>query len=693
MIRWIFRLSAAGIIAAASPSLADNQDADFMKFPMAVTVSSAKGPAFAWIVRQGDDSIIMFARGPVFKSTRLFTRADTDGQPVSSVKLSPDGRFVVFQTGESWGHIVYNPANLVEPPKTTWWIMESRAGAKPVEIEGGAEPFFSPDGRRMVYGRQGDLWAIELGATSGTPTLLAKGAGVFGSPIWAPDGSRFYFIQYRGSFAYLGAYWIGAPQVEWLVTGPNRLDTPVLSPDGKTIAYRRFPALENSVVYDSLASEPFAIDTVDVATRSVRTIWEAREPAAAMAGQLYDVDHALRWVGNERIAFFSEHDGWGRLYAVPRAGGQISALSPANCETAESELGSDDTLLVAHNCRDLDGRQLSLIDVRTGRERELASKDIVVAYAKTAKDSPYIAFTGGNAEEAPLLRIVDSRTGQIVMAEKASDYGFRYRYAAPAPKTVRFKAPDGLTIPGHVFLPSTPGPHPAIVYVHGGPARQMFPSFFYNAYFANHFAMNRRFAELGYVVLSVNYRSGNGYGRAYREPANRAWRGASEYQDVVASAQWLRSRKDIDPARIGIWGSSYGGLLTGQALARNSDLFAAGIAIHGVYDWSWPSPTPGHLNPSIFFGVNEKDRPLARKSSPVGSVDGWRSPVLLVSGDQDMNVDVLETIDLAAKLKARNVDVRTMLIPGEGHDFTRHENYRRLWQEAERFFGEKLKTK
>nr|WP_279380237.1 prolyl oligopeptidase family serine peptidase [Sphingosinicella soli] len=218
----------------------------------------------------------------------------------------------------------------------------------------------------------------------------------------------------------------------------------------------------------------------------------------------------------------------------------------------------------------------------------------------------------------------------------------------------------------------------------------MFPAFHFSGYYANDYAMNRRLAEMGYVVLALNYRSGVGYGRDFREAPGRAWRTASEYQDVLGAGRWLAARDDVDPKRIGIWGGSYGGLLTGHALARNSDLFAAGVAIHGVFDWSWPSPVPGHLNPSKFFGVGEADKATAFAASPLGAVEGWRSPVLLVHGDQDMNVDVRETVDLTQKLRRQGVDVRTVLLPGESHSLIRYSSWQQLWRDQAAFFTETL---
>jgi dipeptidyl aminopeptidase/acylaminoacyl peptidase len=249
---------------------------------------------------------------------------------------------------------------------------------------------------------------------------------------------------------------------------------------------------------------------------------------------------------------------------------------------------------------------------------------------------------------------------------------------------------DGMAFTGQLFTPPAPGRHPALVYVHGGPQRQMFPAFHYMGYYASDYAVNRRLAEQGYEVLAINYRSGIGYGRLFRDAPGRAWRDATEYRDVLAAGQWLAARPDVDPSKIGIWGGSYGGLLTGQALARNSDLFKAGVGIHGVYDWSWPSPVKGHLSPSTYFGVDEKDRDQARAASPVGHLDGWRSPVLLVHGDTDMNVDVVETVDLAQRLRERGVDVRTLIFPGEAHDFIRHSAWVRLWRSLDSFLLEEL---
>ncbi len=681
-------LSALLLSTAAGAAPVD--ETSFLAYPMATDISAAEAPAFAWLVRQGQTSKLMIAAAPDFTPRQLFARDDVDGDPITRVVIAPDGSRVAFQTGSAVaGDDGYNPASLLEPPKATLWLIDAKPGARPLRLGNGVAPRFAPDGKRVLWRRGRDLWALDLADANAKAAVIAPGGGRFGGAQFSHDGQSLIFTQDRGGFAHLGRHQLGSDRIDWLVTGADRLSSPMLSPDGKTVAYLRWPGREHSVTYDGTANQPFAVETVDLATREVTTLWQTNDAAGNQSSD--DPEGHLRWADDRHLVFRSEQDGWARLYAIARAGGAPRALTPTGCEVAESELVAPDTLFVVHNCRDIDTRQLSRIAVSTGREQSLASDDLVIGNAAASGDGRHVAFAGSTADEAPLLRVLDLQTLRTAHRERPRDHGYAYRFSAPPPKVVRFKAADGATVPAQIFLPSTPGPHPALVYVHGGPPRQMFPAFHFSPYYAGDYAINRRYAELGDVVVAVNYRSGVGYGRAFREAEKRGWRGASEYQDVLGAGRWLADRKDVDPKRIGIWGGSYGGLLTAQALARNSDLFAGGVAVHGVFDWSWPSAIPGHLNPSAFFGVAEADRPTALAASPVGAVDGWRSPVLLFSGDQDMNVDVGETIDLTQKLRARGVDVETVILPGEAHDFVRYTAWQRLWRESIDFFEEKLR--
>jgi dipeptidyl-peptidase 4 len=209
-----------------------------------------------------------------------------------------------------------------------------------------------------------------------------------------------------------------------------------------------------------------------------------------------------------------------------------------------------------------------------------------------------------------------------------------------------------------------------MVFVHGGPARQMLPGYHYMQFYHWFYAYNQWLANQGYVVLSVNYRSGIGYGRSFRQAENTNRRGNSEYQDVLAAGRYLQTRADVDPSRIGIWGLSYGGLLTAQALARNSDLFVAGADLAGV-----------HL-----YGNSLDPDELSFKSSAVSAIDGWKSPVFLVHGDDDRNVDFAQTVGLVSLLRARNVYYELMVIPDDLHESWYHENWLVTLDRMGRFF-------
>jgi dipeptidyl aminopeptidase/acylaminoacyl peptidase len=677
-------LVATASLVAAAGAPAQPSDTAFLDFPYVDSISAAKVPAFAWLSRQADKSAVFFARAPDFRRVELASRTDDDGQPISGIVLSPDGAHLLYMTGVPRGDQAFNPASLVPAPTAKLWLTATAAGAKPTDLGDASEPSFSPDGRKLLFKRDGDLWSIDPRSPKAKPALFAKGGGSWSQFVWTKSGDLI-FVDDRRGYSFLGRFHPGASQVDWLVTGVDRLAVPVLSPSGDAVAVMRFPGLKHSTTPDQTESEPFSIDLVDLASGSVRTLWRTRGPAITLG--MDDPEGALRWASNDTLVFYSEDDNWGRLYALGRNGGTPRGITPAGCEVAESELAGGDVLAI-HNCVNRDTRQMSLFDPATAAERPLPQADPVLAGARAA--AGYAAIVGADPNHAALVRILDLKTGRSKLSETYADYGYRNPLTSAPPAEVHLTSLDGLPFTGQLFTPSTPGPHPALVYVHGGPERQMFPAFHYMGYYSSDYAANRRLAEQGYEVLAINYRSGIGYGRAFRDAPGRAWRSASEYQDVLAAGRWLAAQPGVNPNAIGIWGGSYGGLLTGQALARNSDLFKAGVAIHGVYDWSWPSPVKGHLNPSVFFGVDEKDRDQARAASPMGHLDTWRSPVLLIHGDADMNVDVVETVDLAQRLRERGVEVRTLILPGEAHDFIRHADWQKVWRAIDGYLLEKL---
>jgi len=175
--------------------------------------------------------------------------------------------------------------------------------------------------------------------------------------------------------------------------------------------------------------------------------------------------------------------------------------------------------------------------------------------------------------------------------------------------------------------------------------------------------------------MSVNYRSGIGYGRSFQTAPNTGRNGNSEYQDVLAGGKYLQQHPNVDPERIGIWGLSYGGVLTAQALARNSDIFKMGVDLAGVHLW----------------GSSVDPESVSFQSSAIGAINGWKSPVLLVHGDDDRNVAFQQTTGLVQLLRARDVEYELIVFPDDTHESMLHSRWIYTLDRMAKFIDKHLK--
>jgi dipeptidyl aminopeptidase/acylaminoacyl peptidase len=249
--------------------------------------------------------------------------------------------------------------------------------------------------------------------------------------------------------------------------------------------------------------------------------------------------------------------------------------------------------------------------------------------------------------------------------------------AQVVPENVVITAPDSMQFHAQLFLPPDlmrGEQRPALIFIHGGSRRQMLLGYHYLRFYHMAYAMNQYFANQGYVTLSVNYRSGIGYGTAFRDIEDYGRRGNSEYQDIYAAGVYLQERPDVDPDRVGLWGLSYGGILTAQGLARNSDVFRAGVDIAGV-----------HL-----YGSLEPRDSVMYYSSAISAIDTWTSPVLLIHGDDDRNVDFSQTVGLVQLLRAHEVPYELMVYPDDVHSFLLFYRWMESLQATDDFFKRKM---
>ncbi len=289
-----------------------------------------------------------------------------------------------------------------------------------------------------------------------------------------------------------------------------------------------------------------------------------------------------------------------------------------------------------------------------GRERgkatQLTKGNSVETYPVQPANSNQILFLRATAKQPASPAKVSMQGGDPVLLAPDMIKNFPMEKLVE-PKVVIFSAADGLQIHGQLFQPRQIANNqrlPAVIYMHGGPIRQMLPAWHYFGYYHNAYGMNQYLAANGYIVMSVNFRSGIGYGRDFRKaPGTRSGR-RNRVSRYCCCSEVSSSLPSVDPQKIALLGGSYGGYLTAMGLARDSKLFAAGVDFHGVHDWSLRAKLRGGEDWGI---VGEELMKLAFESSPVSSVASWRSPVLFIIGDDDRNVDFIETTDLVQRLR------------------------------------------
>ncbi len=667
-------------------------------------VSSPSGGKVAWLLNERGARNIWIASPPDYRGMRLTSYKDDDGQDIGQLHWTPDGRAVVYTRGgdlEFLGRPDPNPSVNTAGVEQDIWI--AAPGEAPRKVGEGHSPAVSPKGDVVVFLKAGQIWSAPLVGSQKASQLIMARTGVTASQLeWSPDGAKLAYVSDRGDHSFIAVYDVASKRLTYLDPSVDRDRNPVWSRDGKQVAFLRQLAGRGDFGRGARrAGNPWAIRVATLSDGAGRQIWKADEGPGSVFHQVV-AEQQLFWADGDRIVFPWERDGWTHLYSVAVEGGPATLLTPGDFEVEHVSYSRDGKeVIYSSNQGDIDRRHIWRVSVAGGPPRAMTSGQELEWSPVFAGDA--VAFLHADGRR-PARAVVQMRGAVRDLAPDSIPADFPVE-ALVIPQQVIYKATDGVDIHGQLFLPpnSSPGQrHPALVFMHGGSRRQMLLGWHYMDYYNNAYAMNQYLASQGYVVLSINYRSGIGYGLNFREALNYGATGASEYQDVAGAGQYLKSRADVDAAHIGLWGGSYGGYLTALGLARNSDLFAAGVDFHGVHDWSARlntanvpgAPTPGPT--AVAAGAQGADTPrtgpaaIAFQSSPMASVSTWKSPVLLIHGDDDRNVAFSQTVMLAEALRNQNVYFEQLIIPDEIHGFLRHASWVRAYQAAADFFKRKL---
>ena len=720
----------------------------FLSPPSPLEMGAArKADRIAYVVYEKGMRNVYTAAGPDYKPVRITKFLDDDGVDVGSVRLSDDGSTAIFVRGHGQNRVgwIANPSHdpsgadravwAAKTDGTGAWRLASIANTEvaPGGGRGGGSPELSPDGKHVVFARDGQIYHARVvkGATAAIDTAgvpFIKEWGRQSNPVWSPDGSKLAFVSTRDNHSFIGVLDMKTRRVEFLSPSVDFDNSPTWSPDSKRIAFIRRPgtpfgaqqqggtggignpagaaagrgaapdqagraggrgapggggrggrgAFGNDTTpqrIDGLYRAAFpggytlAFMVADVATGKGHEFWH-NKPADRVFTNIANIS----WAG-EHVVFTSPrpNDEWDRFFSVnidsPQAEPTLLTTTDglindgvADRTFATNAVSRDGkTFYYATNANDIEKRHIWAVPVAGGTPKQISTDDGVEVSPTPLPNGKQIAVLYFGASQPASIGIVPADGGatKIVYPTTMKDFP---KDAHVTPQIILTKAADGLEIHNQLFLPKDlkqGEKRPAIVFVHGGPARQMLPAYHYMQFYHWAYAYNQWLASQGYIVMSINYRSGIGYGNSFRRAPNTEGRGNSEYQDVVAGAKYLQSRPDVDPTKVGIWGLSYGGLLTAQALSRNSDIFVAGVDLAGV-----------HL-----YGSNLDSTNLAYQSSAAAHVDTWKSPVFLVQGDDDRNVDFAQMVGLVDLLRARGVYYDLTVIPDDVHESLLHKRW------------------
>lgn len=656
-------------------------------FPSELT-SSPTGEKIVWAMNEQGKRNVYFAEGPGFEPRKLTGFNEDDGQEISSLQFTPDGNWVIFVRGGDHGggnsSSTVNAQNLPELPKVEIWKINLADGK--VETITEADNPFTGFPHKVGYLKGGQIWTTDLESSS-EPTQLFEVKGSVNYAQYSSDGTKLAFVSNRGSHSLTGIYQDNETPIQWISPSFHHDVLPQWSPDGKKLAFIRLQGGKGAA-FDLLKPRhiPWEIWIADLETGNAEKLWKAPE---TLRGSYAYPFFSFSADGN--LVFQSYEDGWQHLYTLEVASGKTTLLTPGDHMVEQIKINPDRTKLIfsvnaGSDPEDLDRRHIGSIDIPSSRLTWETLGKGIEAYPVWIGDEGKMAYFSATAKRSHLIAVKDGAQTKLLQESIIpSDFP---QSSLVVPKQVKFTAPDGTVVYGQLFeKEGGSAKKPGVVFAHGGPQRQMLLGWSYMDYYSNTYALNQYLAELGFVVLSVNYRLGIGYGYEFHRPANGYYQGAVEYQDIKSGGEFLAAMPQVDGDKIGIYGGSYGGYLTALALARDSGLFKVGVDIHGVHDLDGRYDLPETYEVAADL---DKAKKIAWESSPMADLTTWTSPVLFIHADDDRNVAVSQTADLIRRFEELGKPYESILIPGDTHHWMKWSNMIRVDQATADFLKKHL---
>jgi dipeptidyl aminopeptidase/acylaminoacyl peptidase len=520
-------------------------------------------------------------------------------------------------------------------------------------VAGAAAPALSADGSRLAYLRDGKVWVGSYPQLDGA--LITGGEQAFRSLRWSPDGRHIVAAFGSSEEIVEDTAALMGPKMRFTRRDARAGLAVIEVETGAVHRVEDGPAYAGEASFSPAGVLAWQEVSADAKRRRILTAAAPEWSPRAVVQEDDDAWWTLTYLAAgprwspvaERFVFVSERDGWAHAWLLDTADPDAAPvqLTAGDFEVEEPEWSPDGTrLLLSANRGSSSERGLQLLDL-PGRIDAMPQMDPISrlrgtsTYGRWRPDGGAIAFL--HADPASPLDLWVQEPGPVP-ARQLTD---TWPEAAEedelvAPERARYASADGTLVPAQLFLPpdvdDIEGPVPAVVWAHGGGIRQNRYGWHPMRPYALFYGFHQYLLQQGYAVVMVDYRGSIGYGRDFRQ-AQYLDLGGRDLDDVLGAVRYLRRLEEVDIGRIGVWGISYGGYLTLQALAQAPTAFDAGIDIAGVADWADWSVDPGGLWIDGRMGPLEEHRELYRRSSPIHAVNQIARPLLILHGTADGN--------------------------------------------------------
>ena len=542
-------------------------------------------------------------------------------------------------------------------------------------------PVWSPDGERVAFLRSTDgapdIWTVNRDGEG--LRRITHDAERERALAWGPFGRRIAFLSDRSGHQDVFVVDVESGTVEQITSETNPWDefrwAPVWSPDGSAIAYV------------SNRSERWADDLwlVDLETGHGRKLTANLHVMSTPVWSPDGSTIAFNAVRESEFWYGDQSD----IYLLDAASGEAERLD-MNTHVSDGNGGvrmawAPDSRSIFFRYQWEGDANIWRVGIEGGVATKLTYEEGSFRNLSISGDGSAIAYVRSTPVRGGEVHVLDLAGGASVRLTE----WFRPYAGVTAPDKISFRARDGKYVLGYLYLPSDFDPeadYPALVQVHGGGN---------NAYGNGFNPLEQFLAQQGFVILAIEYRGSAGHGREFQDLAAGEW-AAGQGWDAVAAAKYLRSLPYTN-GRIGIYGGSYGGIMTLAALTRDSEPFHAAAPLYGIYDWAGAYEHGDRLMQfwviEGHFGFKPDENPdFYEHTASIRHLDRVRTdiPFLIMHGELDRRAPYQQSEELADALRSRGNPVEFHSYPDEGHGFRRPENQVHAYGRLLAFFEQHL---